>query len=63
MRAHSQWWTGSQSCPEVIEIERVGGFGKSYYLVDLLLDHLHIAVSPTYPVEAISCDESRPEIK
>ena len=42
---------------------RVGGFVKGDYFVDLLLDHLHITVSPTYPVEAISCDECRPETK
>ena len=43
--------------------DRVGGFGKSNCLVYLLFDHLHITVSPTYPVEAVSCDEIGPEIK
>ena len=43
------------------ELERgLGGRKKRKYLVDLLLDHLHITVSPTYPVEAIGCYESGP---
>ena len=39
----------------------MGGRGQD--LVYLLLDHLHITVSPTDSIEAIGCDERRPEIK
>ena len=39
----------------------MGGRGQD--LVYLLLDHLHITVSPTDSIEAIGCDERGPEIK
>ena len=45
-------------------IGRDGGDGeRGQDLVYLLLDHLHITVSPTDSIEAIGCDERRPEIK
>ena len=58
-RARSRWWTGSRSCPEVRflrERNRIQG----RYLVYLLLDRLHITVRTTDPIQAISCDETRP---
>ena len=54
-------FNGRQDLKVALRSERGMGGGRD--LVYLLLDHLHITVSPTDSIEAIGCDERRPEIK